>query len=195
MSLCFVFFILPVSVLGIPKPRTITERVFHQQPPSGSVGRPTAPTASKLPVKGLPTGLSSSSLVSSENNGATIKGEVTVYLCTCVWEEENSSKMHTSCLPFSFRNTHIHTLIRGGFLWCGFPVTADLTSFSFYSLCVTEAHTQFVCIIPPNTQNYTSESSVLSAAKSVLMFTKIEMKYTVRSSLMLYTIRQTCWGV
>ncbi|KAM9363254.1 uncharacterized protein ABDE67_014660 [Symphorus nematophorus] len=75
---------------GIPKPRTTTERVFasaapgpatssskttaNQQPASGSVGRPAAPAASKLPVKGLPTSLSSSSLGSNENNGATSKG-------------------------------------------------------------------------------------------------------------------------
>ncbi|XP_042284944.1 microtubule-associated tumor suppressor 1 homolog isoform X3 [Thunnus maccoyii] len=74
---------------GIPKPRTTTERASalaapgpatsnskstaNQQPPSGSAGRPAAPSASKLPVKGLPTSLSSSSLGSNENNGATSK--------------------------------------------------------------------------------------------------------------------------
>ncbi|CAK6976086.1 microtubule-associated tumor suppressor 1 homolog isoform X3 [Scomber scombrus] len=74
---------------GIPKPRTAAERASalaslgpaasnaksaaNQQPPSGSVGRPAAPAASKLPVKGLPTSLSSSSLGSNENNGATSK--------------------------------------------------------------------------------------------------------------------------
>ncbi|XP_073332315.1 uncharacterized protein [Pagrus major] len=72
---------------GIPKPRTTSERalaaqgtatfnskpVANQQPASGSAGRPTAPAASKLPVKGLPTSLSSSSLGSNENNGATNK--------------------------------------------------------------------------------------------------------------------------
>nr|XP_046256629.1 microtubule-associated tumor suppressor candidate 2 homolog isoform X3 [Scatophagus argus] len=72
---------------GIPKPRTTTERPFtlaalgaatsnskstsSQQTPSGSVGRPATPAASKLPVKGLSTSLSSSSLGSIENNGAT----------------------------------------------------------------------------------------------------------------------------
>ncbi|XP_051242036.1 microtubule-associated tumor suppressor 1 homolog isoform X2 [Dicentrarchus labrax] len=74
---------------GIPKPRTTTERAFalaapgpitssskptaNQQPALGLVGRPVAPAASKLPVKGLPTSLSSSSLGSNENNGATSK--------------------------------------------------------------------------------------------------------------------------
>ncbi|XP_053183651.1 mucin-5AC-like [Scomber japonicus] len=74
---------------GIPKPRTAAERASalaslglaasnaksaaNQQPPSGSVGRPAAPATSKLPVKGLPTSLSSSSLGSNENNGATSK--------------------------------------------------------------------------------------------------------------------------
>ncbi|XP_069569980.1 microtubule-associated tumor suppressor 1 homolog isoform X1 [Brachyistius frenatus] len=66
---------------GIPKPRTnaasagaamsISKPAANQQ--SGSPGRPAAPAASKLPVKGLPTSLSSSSLGSSENNGATNK--------------------------------------------------------------------------------------------------------------------------
>ncbi|XP_070710754.1 microtubule-associated tumor suppressor 1 homolog [Pempheris klunzingeri] len=74
---------------GIPKPRTAAERAStlaatgpasynpkptaNQQPPSGSVGRLAAPAASKLPVKGLPTSLSSSSLGNNESNGATSK--------------------------------------------------------------------------------------------------------------------------
>ncbi|XP_069386947.1 microtubule-associated tumor suppressor 1 homolog isoform X3 [Paralichthys olivaceus] len=74
---------------GIPKPRSTTERasaliagsptspVFrptsHQQPALGSAGQPVVPTLSKLPVKGLPTSLNSSSLGSNENNGATSK--------------------------------------------------------------------------------------------------------------------------
>ncbi|XP_034543421.1 microtubule-associated tumor suppressor 1 homolog isoform X2 [Notolabrus celidotus] len=75
---------------GLPKPRTAAERAStsaspgpatsnskltaNQQPAPGSGGRPAAPAAaagSKLPVKGLPTSLSSSSLGSNENNGAT----------------------------------------------------------------------------------------------------------------------------
>ncbi|XP_027138555.1 microtubule-associated tumor suppressor 1 homolog isoform X4 [Larimichthys crocea] len=75
---------------GIPKPRTTSERAFalaapvsttsnskptaNQQPASGSAGRPAAPAASKLPVKGLTTSLSSSSLGSNENNGVPSKG-------------------------------------------------------------------------------------------------------------------------
>ncbi|XP_071361832.1 microtubule-associated tumor suppressor 1 homolog isoform X2 [Trachinotus anak] len=64
--------------LGLPKPRTTAERASAltapgQQPAMGSAGRP-APAASKLPVKGLPASLSSSSLGSNENNGATSKG-------------------------------------------------------------------------------------------------------------------------
>ncbi|KAL3995779.1 type II keratin, basic [Sarotherodon galilaeus] len=64
---------------GIPKPRTsaacgptAAKPTANQQP--GSAGRPAAPTAaSKLPVKGLPTSLSSSSLGSNENNGGASK--------------------------------------------------------------------------------------------------------------------------
>ncbi|XP_040001663.1 microtubule-associated tumor suppressor 1 homolog [Xiphias gladius] len=74
---------------GIPKPRTTAERasaltalgptssIFkptsNQQPAIGSAGRPAAPTASKLPVKGLATSLSSLSLGSNDNNGAPSK--------------------------------------------------------------------------------------------------------------------------
>ncbi|XP_036948525.1 microtubule-associated tumor suppressor 1 homolog isoform X4 [Acanthopagrus latus] len=72
---------------GIPKLRTTSERasasqgpaifnskpVASQQPASGLVGQPTS-AASKLPVKGLPTSLSSTSLGSNENNGAMNKG-------------------------------------------------------------------------------------------------------------------------
>ncbi|GAA6225840.1 microtubule-associated tumor suppressor 1-like isoform X2 [Lates japonicus] len=62
---------------GIPKPRTTAERAFtltsNQQPAAVSAGRPTASTASKLPVKGLTTSLSSSSPGCNENNGATSK--------------------------------------------------------------------------------------------------------------------------
>ncbi|KAM4604119.1 uncharacterized protein ACJ7VT_018728 isoform 1-T2 [Polymixia lowei] len=73
---------------GIPKPRTTTaERASGlaapgsvtsnpkptaNQPPGsgpGSGGRPAAPSVSKLPVKGLPTNLSSSSLGSSASEG------------------------------------------------------------------------------------------------------------------------------
>ncbi|KAM7010249.1 uncharacterized protein LKV04_002051 [Tautogolabrus adspersus] len=73
---------------GIPKPRTVAEKAStaaspsptvsnykpttNQQPASGTGGRPAASTAtSKLPVKGLTTSLSSSSLGSNENNGGT----------------------------------------------------------------------------------------------------------------------------
>uniref|UniRef100_A0A669CNN5 Microtubule associated tumor suppressor 1b n=1 Tax=Oreochromis niloticus TaxID=8128 RepID=A0A669CNN5_ORENI len=63
----------------IPKPRTsaacgptAAKPTANQQP--GSAGRPATPTAaSKLPVKGLPTSLSSSSLGSNENNGGVSK--------------------------------------------------------------------------------------------------------------------------
>ncbi|XP_035030369.1 microtubule-associated tumor suppressor 1 homolog isoform X2 [Hippoglossus stenolepis] len=74
---------------GIPKPRSTAEQASaltagspaspffkptaHQQPALGSAGRPVVPTLSKLPVKGLPTSLSSLSLGSNENNGATSK--------------------------------------------------------------------------------------------------------------------------
>lgn len=74
---------------GIPKPRTTTERASvsavpgpatsnskptaNQQPASGSIRRPAAPAASKLPVKGLPTSLSFSSVGSNEISGATGK--------------------------------------------------------------------------------------------------------------------------
>ncbi|XP_060941655.1 microtubule-associated tumor suppressor 1 homolog [Limanda limanda] len=74
---------------GIPKPRSTAEQASlltagsqassffkpsaHHQPAVGSAGRPVVPTLSKLPVKGLPTSLSSLSLGSNENNGATSK--------------------------------------------------------------------------------------------------------------------------
>ncbi|KAK2815551.1 hypothetical protein Q5P01_026018 [Channa striata] len=74
---------------GIPKPRTTTDRASaltdlaptvptpkptaSQQPGLGSPGRAALQAASKLPVKGLSTSLSSSSLGSNENNGATNK--------------------------------------------------------------------------------------------------------------------------
>ncbi|XP_004538731.3 uncharacterized protein LOC101470539 isoform X4 [Maylandia zebra] len=64
---------------SIPKPRssavcgpTAAKPTANQHP--GSAGRPAAPTAvSKLPVKGLPTSLSSSSFGSNENNGGASK--------------------------------------------------------------------------------------------------------------------------
>ncbi|XP_028257950.1 microtubule-associated tumor suppressor 1 homolog isoform X2 [Parambassis ranga] len=58
---------------GIPKPRTTAalSPANHPSASVGSAGRPAAPSVSKLPVKGLPTSLSSSSLGSSENNGGT----------------------------------------------------------------------------------------------------------------------------
>ncbi|XP_065806153.1 microtubule-associated tumor suppressor 1 homolog isoform X2 [Labrus bergylta] len=73
---------------GLPKPRTVAEKAStaaspsptttnykpttNQQPAPGTGGRPAAPpAASKLPVKGLTTSLSSSSLGSNENNGGT----------------------------------------------------------------------------------------------------------------------------
>ncbi|CAN9510031.1 unnamed protein product [Ophioblennius macclurei] len=59
------------SSQGIPKPRSLLKTTANQQPASGAMGRPAPPTASKLPVKGLPTSLSSSSLGSNENNGPT----------------------------------------------------------------------------------------------------------------------------
>lgn len=81
-----------LSLPGIPKPRTTAERasaltalgptssIFkptsNQQPAIGSAGRPAAPTASKLPVKGLATSLSSLSLGSNDNNGAPSKGVI-----------------------------------------------------------------------------------------------------------------------
>ncbi|XP_061580066.1 microtubule-associated tumor suppressor 1 homolog isoform X2 [Cololabis saira] len=73
--------------LGIPKPRTNAERASalaqspaassskpaaNQQPAAGSAGRPAAPTASKLPVKGLTS--SSSQPGSGENDAAASKG-------------------------------------------------------------------------------------------------------------------------
>ncbi|KAM3623377.1 uncharacterized protein V6R79_010375 [Siganus canaliculatus] len=72
---------------GIPKPRTTTaltalgptgpnsnsKPAANQQPALGSVGRAAAPAASKLPVKGLPTSLSSSSVGGGENNGSAHK--------------------------------------------------------------------------------------------------------------------------
>lgn len=86
-SLCLAIWTICTSSLflpGIPKPRTTTDRAHTQQPP---LGRPTAPATSKLPVKGLPTNLSSLSLGSNENNGDANKGEWT--------------------------NTHTHTLFGG----------------------------------------------------------------------------------
>ncbi|XP_042340247.1 microtubule-associated tumor suppressor 1 homolog [Plectropomus leopardus] len=78
---------------GIPKPRTTSERASvsavpspatsnskptaNQQPASGPIRRPAAPAASKLPVKGLPTSLSSSSLGSTEISGAVSKASPT----------------------------------------------------------------------------------------------------------------------
>ncbi|XP_072240160.1 uncharacterized protein [Leuresthes tenuis] len=61
---------------GIPKPRTNADRptAAVSRPAANqpsAAGRPAAPAASKLPVKGL--NLSSSSLGSTENNGATSK--------------------------------------------------------------------------------------------------------------------------
>ncbi|XP_056228013.1 protein piccolo-like [Seriola aureovittata] len=67
---------------GLPKTRTTTSPFLptfisrptaNQQPAGVSAGRPAPPTASKLPVKGLFTNLSSSSLGSNENNGAASK--------------------------------------------------------------------------------------------------------------------------
>ncbi|XP_014871638.1 microtubule-associated tumor suppressor 1 homolog isoform X2 [Poecilia latipinna] len=68
---------------GIPKPRasgvahiptaSIPKPSSNQQSAPGSAWRPPAPAASKLPVKGVPAGLSSSSLGSSENNVASSK--------------------------------------------------------------------------------------------------------------------------
>ncbi|XP_034395106.1 microtubule-associated tumor suppressor 1 homolog A-like isoform X2 [Cyclopterus lumpus] len=68
---------------SIPKPRTTaavlgpatsnSKPTANQQAP-GSVRRPAAPAASKRPVKGLPTSLTSSSLGSTEISGATSKG-------------------------------------------------------------------------------------------------------------------------
>ncbi|MEQ2172324.1 hypothetical protein GOODEAATRI_019908 [Goodea atripinnis] len=68
---------------GIPKPRTsaiahnptasIPKPTSNQQPAAGSAGRQPAPTASRLPVKGLPGSLSCSSLGSNENNAANSK--------------------------------------------------------------------------------------------------------------------------
>ncbi|KAG7225819.1 hypothetical protein INR49_014340 [Caranx melampygus] len=78
--------------LGLPKPRTTAERAStlpslgpptsnfkptaNQQSGGGSAGRPAPPATSKLPVKGLPTSLSSSSLGSNDTNGAVNKGVV-----------------------------------------------------------------------------------------------------------------------
>ncbi|XP_043968915.1 microtubule-associated tumor suppressor 1 homolog isoform X5 [Gambusia affinis] len=64
---------------GIPKPRasgvaSIPKPSSNQQSAPGSAWRPPAPAASKLPVKGVPAGLSSSSLGSSESNAASSKG-------------------------------------------------------------------------------------------------------------------------
>ncbi|XP_074484527.1 uncharacterized protein LOC141763721 isoform X2 [Sebastes fasciatus] len=56
------------SVLAVPGPTTA-----NQQPASGLVKRPAAPLASKLPVKGLPTSLGSSSLGGTEISGGTSK--------------------------------------------------------------------------------------------------------------------------
>ncbi|XP_043968910.1 microtubule-associated tumor suppressor 1-like isoform X1 [Gambusia affinis] len=63
---------------GIPKPRasgvaSIPKPSSNQQSAPGSAWRPPAPAASKLPVKGVPAGLSSSSLGSSESNAASSK--------------------------------------------------------------------------------------------------------------------------
>ncbi|XP_044045632.1 microtubule-associated tumor suppressor 1 homolog isoform X2 [Siniperca chuatsi] len=79
----------PSQCQGISKPRPTAERAStlaalgpamsnskptaNQQPASGSLGRLGAPAVSKLPVKGLPTSLSSSSLGNNENNAATSK--------------------------------------------------------------------------------------------------------------------------
>lgn len=97
---------------GIPKPRTTAERAFasaapspsasntkqtaNQQPAPGSMGRPAAPAVSKLPVKGLPTSLSSSSLGSNENNGAPSKASPTSPAPTGTKPDERPSR---STLP------------------------------------------------------------------------------------------------
>ncbi|XP_068448099.1 microtubule-associated tumor suppressor 1 homolog isoform X2 [Clinocottus analis] len=68
---------------GIPKSRTTTavlvSATSNSKPPAnqqapGPVRRPAAPAASKLPVKGLLTSLTTSSLESTEISGATNKG-------------------------------------------------------------------------------------------------------------------------
>ncbi|XP_032418699.1 microtubule-associated tumor suppressor 1 homolog isoform X1 [Xiphophorus hellerii] len=68
---------------GIPKPRasgvahsptaSIPKPSSNQQSAPGSAWRPPAPAASRLPVKGVPAGMSYSSLGSSENNAASSK--------------------------------------------------------------------------------------------------------------------------
>lgn len=68
-----------------------------------SAGRPAAPAASKLPVKGLPASLSSSSLGSSDNNGATSKGEERgLCVCTCTSVRWILLLTHTLCHPSGF---------------------------------------------------------------------------------------------
>ncbi|KAM7393553.1 hypothetical protein PAMP_020416 [Pampus punctatissimus] len=100
---------------GMPKPRTTVERASalavlcpttsnskstaNQQPPSGSTGRPVVAAASKLPVKGLPTSLSSLSLGSNENNGATSKASAAP---TATKPDERPSR---STLPVGSQNT------------------------------------------------------------------------------------------
>ncbi|XP_027138553.1 microtubule-associated tumor suppressor 1 homolog isoform X2 [Larimichthys crocea] len=103
---------------GIPKPRTTSERAFalaapvsttsnskptaNQQPASGSAGRPAAPAASKLPVKGLTTSLSSSSLGSNENNGVPSKASPGAPEPTGTKPDERPSR---STLPVGSQST------------------------------------------------------------------------------------------
>ncbi|XP_026214612.1 microtubule-associated tumor suppressor 1 homolog isoform X2 [Anabas testudineus] len=92
---------------GIPKSRTtadrtsaqtdqattaITKPTANQNPALGSTGRPAATAASKLPVKGLPTSLSSLTLGSNENNGATSKASAGVSAPTGTKPDERPSR-------------------------------------------------------------------------------------------------------
>ncbi|XP_031168946.1 microtubule-associated tumor suppressor 1 homolog isoform X2 [Sander lucioperca] len=62
------------SVLAVPDPATSNSKpTANQQPALGAVKRTATPATSKLPVKGLPTSLSSSAL-GSEISGAISKG-------------------------------------------------------------------------------------------------------------------------
>ncbi|XP_070835253.1 microtubule-associated tumor suppressor 1 homolog isoform X2 [Chaetodon trifascialis] len=106
---------------GIPRPRTATERAFtlaalspatsnskptaNQQPALGSVGRPTPPTASKLPVKGLPTSLSSSALGNIENNGATSKASLAFPGAPALTGTKPDEQFNRSTLPVGSQST------------------------------------------------------------------------------------------
>ncbi|XP_026159561.1 microtubule-associated tumor suppressor 1 homolog isoform X2 [Mastacembelus armatus] len=62
------------AVINLAPTTATAKSTANQQPASGSARQPAPPAVSKLPIKGLPTSLSSLSLGDNENNGTTGKG-------------------------------------------------------------------------------------------------------------------------